>query len=191
MSLEVDYLQFSPQGTDSNFRDGKWLIRISQVAREDLEWKKKQALPNFKASASFTALYSLSKWKWKSKSLSCVWLFVTPWTIQSLESSRPEYWSEEPFPFSGNLPNPGIEPRSLTLQADALPAEPQGKTKNTAVGSLSLLHGIFPTQESKQGLLHCRQILYQLSYQESPFPNEFCFKYWIVGCLFGSYNTFP
>ena len=32
-------------------------------------------------------------WKWKCKSLSCVWLFVTPWTIQAIEFSRPEYWS--------------------------------------------------------------------------------------------------
>ena len=36
----------------------------------------------------------------------------------------------------------------------------------TGVGSLSLLQGIFPTQESNQGLLHCRQILYQVSYEE-------------------------
>ena len=49
-----------------------------------------------------------------------------------------------------------------------LSAEPQGKPKNTGVGSLSLLQQIFPTQESNQGLLHCRQILYQLSYQGSP-----------------------
>ena len=40
--------------------------------------------------------------------------------------------------------------------------------QNTGVGSLSVLQGIFPTQESNQGLLHCRQILYQLSYQGSP-----------------------
>ena len=52
------------------------------------------------------------------------------------------------------------QPRSPALQADSLPAEPQGKPKNTAVGSLSLLQRIFPTQESNQGLLHCRQILY-------------------------------
>ena len=71
------------------------------------------------------------------------------------------------FPFSGNLPNPGIEPRSPALQADSLPAEPQGKPKNIGVGSLSLLQWIFPTQESNWGLLHCRQILYQLSYQGS------------------------
>ena len=57
---------------------------------------------------------------------------------------------------------------SLALLADSLPAEPQGKPKNTGVGSISLLQGIFPTQESNQGLLHCRQILYQLSYLGSP-----------------------
>ena len=72
------------------------------------------------------------------------------------------------FPSPGHLPNPGIEPRSPALQVDSLPAEPQGKPKNTGVGSLSLLQGIFLTQESNQGLLHCRWILYQLSYQGSP-----------------------
>ena len=40
--------------------------------------------------------------------------------------------------------------------------------QNTGVGSLSLLHKIFPTQESNRGLLHCKQILYQLSYEGSP-----------------------
>ena len=65
----------------------------------------------------------------------------------------------------GNLPNPGIEPRSPALQADSLPAEPQGKPKNTGAGSHSLLQGIFPAQETNRGLLHCRGILYQLSHQ--------------------------
>ena len=73
----------------------------------------------------------------------------------------------KPFPSPGDLPNPGIDPRSPSLQMDLLPAKPQGKPKNTGVGSLSLLQGIFPTQGSNQGLLHCRQILYQLSYQGS------------------------
>ena len=63
-----------------------------------------------------------------------------------------------------DLPNPGIEHRSPTLQADSLPAEPQGKPKNTGVVSLSLLQQIFPTQDLNRGLLHCRQILYQLSH---------------------------
>ena len=67
-----------------------------------------------------------------------------------------------------DLPNPGIEPRSPTLQVHALVVEPQGKPENTRVGSLSLLQGIFPTQESNLGLLYCKWILYQLSYQGSP-----------------------
>ena len=64
----------------------------------------------------------------------------------------------------GIFPTQGSEPRSTTLQADSLPAEPQGKPKNPGVGSLSLLQQIFPTQESNRGLLHCRQILYQLNF---------------------------
>ena len=70
-----------------------------------------------------------------------------------MEFSKPEYWSGSPFPAPGDLPNPGIEPRSPALQADSLPAEPPGKPKNTGVGSLSLLQGIFLTQESNWGLL--------------------------------------
>ena len=92
---------------------------------------------------------------------------ATPWTIQSMEFSRPEYWSGWPFHSPGDLPNTGIKPRSPSSQVDSLPAEPQGKPKNTGVGSPSFIQWIFPTQESNQGLLHCRQILYQLSYQES------------------------
>ena len=57
------------------------------------------------------------------------------------------------------------QPRSPTLQGDSLPSEPSVKPKNTGVGSLSLLQGIFLIQELNLGLLHCRQILYQLSYQ--------------------------
>ena len=68
----------------------------------------------------------------------------------------------------GDLPNPGIEPRSPTLQADSLPFEPQGKPKNTGVGSPLFLQGFFLTQELNRCLLHCRRILYQLSYQRSP-----------------------
>ena len=52
-----------------------------------------------------------------------------------------------PFSSPGDLPNPGIEPRSPALQVDSLPAEPQGKPKNTGVGSLSLLQRIFRIQE--------------------------------------------
>ena len=68
--------------------------------------------------------------KVKLKSLSHVWLFVTPWTVayQALRSmgfSRQEYWSGLPFPSPGDLFNPGIEPVSSALQTDALPSEPR------------------------------------------------------------------
>ena len=104
---------------------------------------------------------------------------ATPWTTQSVEFSRPERWRGQPFPSPGDLPNPGIKPRSPALQADSLPAEPPGKPKNTGVGSLALLQRIFLTQESNRGLLHCRRTLYQLSYQGSPqtrviFPGLSC-----------------
>ena len=54
------------------------------------------------------------------------------------------------------------------MQADSLPAEPLGKPKNTGMGSLSLLQGIFPTQGSNSGLRHCRRILYQRSHKGNP-----------------------
>ena len=65
-------------------------------------------------------------------SLSRVPLFATPWTVAyqaplSMEFSRQEYWSGLPFPSPGNLPHPGIEVGSPTLQADALPSNPPGK----------------------------------------------------------------
>ena len=60
-----------------------------------------------------------------------------------------------------------MEPRFPTLQADSLPAGLLGTPKNTGVGSLSLLQGIFLTQKSNHGLLHCRWIFYQLSYQDA------------------------
>ena len=102
--------------------------------------------------------------------LSRVCLFVTPWTVacqaplsMGILQARILEWVAWPPP--GDLPNPGIKLRSPALQVDSLLSEPQGKPINTGVGSLSLLQGIFLTQESNQGLLHWRWILYQLSYQ--------------------------
>ena len=65
-------------------------------------------------------------------SLSRVRLFVTPWTVAyqappSTVFSKQECWSGLPFPSPGDLPDPGIEPGSPALQADALPSEPPGK----------------------------------------------------------------
>ena len=114
-----------------------------------------------------------------------------PMTIQSMEFSQPEYQRGQPFPSPGDLPNPGIEPRSPTLQEDSLPYRQfligrlhifirffhilytlphflpyrwfLATREAQEYWSLSLLQGIFPTQESNRDLLHCRQILYQLS----------------------------
>ena len=83
---------------------------------------------------------------------------LCPWRF-----SRQEYWSRLPCPAPLD-PSPGIEPRSPTLQVDSLSFEPPGKPKNTGMGRLSLLQGIFLTQELNWDLLHCRWILYQLSY---------------------------
>ena len=73
------------------------------------------------------------------KSLSRVRLFATPWTVayQALPSvgfSRQEYWIGLPFPSSGDLPNPGIKPRSPALQADALTSEPPGNPQGSERG---------------------------------------------------------
>ena len=62
------------------------------------------------------------------------------------------------FSSPGDFPNPGVESRSLELLGDSLLSEPPGKPKNTGVGSLTLLQGIFLTQEWKWSLLHCRWI---------------------------------
>ena len=66
------------------------------------------------------------------KSPSRVRLFATPWTVAyqappSMGFSRQEYWSGLPFPSPGDLPDPGIEPGSPALEADALTSEPPGK----------------------------------------------------------------
>ena len=85
------------------------------------------------------ASYTLSHWVFgifplgsEVKSLIRVRLFAIPWTAAyqaspSMGFSRQEYWSGLPFLSPGDLPNPGIEPRSPAFQADALPTEPPGK----------------------------------------------------------------
>jgi len=132
------------RGTRDQIANIRWIMEKAK------EFQKKST------SASLTMLKPLTVWK----SLGRVQLFATPWTIQSMEFSRPEYW----ILHQGILPTQGSKPRSPILQVDSLPAEPPGKPKNTGVGSSSLLQQIFQTKESNHGLLHCRWILYQLSY---------------------------
>ena len=123
----------------------------------------------FSAQLSSQSNSHIHTWLLEKPLLSHVQIFVTPWTIQSMDSSRPEYWCGSPFPSPGDLPNTGIEPRSPASQADSLPAEPpHGKPKNTEVGSLSLFQQIFLTQESNQGLLHYRRFFTNWALREAP-----------------------
>ena len=88
------------------------------------------------------------------------------YTVHGILQARILEWVA--FPFSRGSSQPRDSNQVSLMQVDSLPAEPHGKPKNTEVGSLSLLQWIFPTNESNRGLLYCRQILYQLSYQGSP-----------------------
>ena len=90
----------------------------------------------------------------KVKPLNHLQLFATPWTVAcqappSMGFSRQEYWSGLPFPSPGDLPNPGIEPKSPALQADSLPSEPTGKSL------LFLSNFEFPTVTQQDQFLYC------------------------------------
>ena len=118
-------------------------------------------------------------WTWKS--LTHVLLFATPWTplhtVHGILQARILEWVA--FPSPGDLPNPGTELRSPALQADSLPAEPQGKPKDTGEGSLSLLElgspalqvGSLPTELSGKPYLHA----WSVSILSIQCPTCFCF----------------
>ena len=89
----------------------------------------------------------------------------TDYRIHGILQARILEWVA--FPFSGDLPNPGIEPRSPALQADSLPAEPQGKSKNTGVGSLTPSAVDLPNPGIKPG---------SLALQADSLPTELCGK---------------
>ena len=74
-----------------------------------------------------TIKYGYVKGSSGSESCSVVSDSAAPWTIRSVELSRPEYWSRQPFPSPGDLPNPGVKPRFPALQMDSLPAALSGK----------------------------------------------------------------
>ena len=106
-------------------------------------------------SATFKSVSQFQLWPYVAlcvcaQSLSCVWLFETPWTTASeaplsMEFSRQEYWNGVSFPTPGSC---------LTIcDMDCSPRNSPGQ--NTGVGSLSHIRGIFPTQGSNSGLPHC------------------------------------
>ena len=106
------------------------------------------------------------QYKFNSESHSVISNSLQPHGLiqQSMEFSRPGYWSGQPLPSPGIFPTQGSNSGLPHCRQIYLPDEPQGKPKNTGVGSLSLLQRIFPTRESNSGFLNRRQIFYQLSY---------------------------
>ena len=96
-----------------------------------------------------------------------------PWTAacqvplsMGILQARIQEWVVTPF--SGGSSQPRGQTQVPQAGRFCTPPVPPGKPKNPGVASLSLLQGIIQTQESNQGVLHCRQILYQLSYQGNP-----------------------
>ena len=125
--------------------------------------------------------------------LSHVWFFVTPWTaahqaflsitncwsllkLMCIELVMPPNHLIICYPillpprllFSRGSSQPRDQTQVSCIEGRFFTSWATGKTKNNGVGRLSNFQRIFPTQESNQGLLHCRHILYQLSYQGSP-----------------------
>ena len=103
-----------------------------------------------------TSTFKLLLYEWV-KLLSRVWPFPTPWSVAyqappSMGFSRQEYWTL-PFPSPGDLPDPGIEPRSPALRVDALPSEPPGRSTQ-----LSDFH--FTFSEPVVNILACQETLF-------------------------------
>ena len=120
-----------------------WRAAVHGVAESQTllsNWRElNESVENLSCNTNHERRQTLDIW-WKIisvewtelKLFSRVWLFVTPWALAYqappfMEFSRLEYWSGLSFPSPGDLPNPGIEPRSPALYAEALPSEPPGK----------------------------------------------------------------
>ena len=108
----------------------KWTVKVKSLSRVRLfatPWTaahQAQSLPLFN--------WSIILFESESEAVQSIQLFSTPWTVAyqappSMRFSRQEYWSGLPFLSAGDLPNPGIEPGSPALQADALTSEPPRK----------------------------------------------------------------
>ena len=150
---------------------GAWQAKVHGVAKElDMtEWLNSNhcntsciyTSPFIDICLSFLKL-NIKTWKrgglnWLQCScvcvLSCVWLFVTSWTVAhqaplSMGFLRQEPWSGLPFPPPRNLSNPGMEPRSPALKADSLLSEPPGKP--TFMGYLPLYANHFMRPENRE-----------------------------------------
>ena len=117
-------------------------------------------------------LWTQQRKEWLKVSQSCLTLWdsmdcsLPGSSVHGIFQARVLEWVA--IPFSRGSFRPRDWTQVSCIAGDSLPADPAGKPKNTGVGSLSLLHRIFPTQGSKPGLPHWRQILYHLRHQRSP-----------------------
>ena len=105
-------------GDWKQFWEGELLQHCSSITSSSIKIFNKMVSKTKYFTSSLT-----SSLKIKVKSLSHIWLFVTPWTVThqaplSMGFSRQEYWSGLPFPTPGDLPKPGIESGSLSLLFD-------------------------------------------------------------------------
>ena len=94
--------------------------------------------------------------------------YLRPHRLFNLWNSPGQNTGMGTFPISRGSSQPRDQIQVSHIAGRYFTSWATGEAKNTGVGSLSLLQGNFSTQESNQGLLHCRRILYQLSYQGSP-----------------------
>ena len=131
--------------------------------------------------------------------LSCIWLFVTPWTVASqtplsMEVSRQEYWSGLPFPSPGNLPDPGIKPASPASPALAggfFTTAPAGKPLTYTKRVLTTI--FWSWYLVKSGLRSPKSIISQL-HSLHLFPYSFIQQilsstYYVPGNVLGSEDT--
>ena len=98
-----------------------WMVSLSSISKTLRSQAIQERIQNNHANINDQS---------ESECCSVVSDSLRPHGVQSLEFSRSEYWRGWPFPSPGDLPNPGIEPRSPALQTDSLPAEPPGKPIN-------------------------------------------------------------
>ena len=98
-----------------------WMVSLSSISKTLRSQAIQERIQNNHANINDQS---------ESECCSVVSDSLRPHGVQSMEFPRPEYWRGWPFLSPGDLPNPGIEPRSPALQTDSLPAEPPGKPIN-------------------------------------------------------------
>ena len=116
------------------------------------------------SSPLLTKTPKTQNWNWKS--LSHVRLFATPWTVHGILQARILEWVA--FPFSRGSAQPRDWTQVSCIAGGFFPSWATREAQEYWCGQPIPSPGDFPTQELNWGLLHCRRILYQLSYQGSP-----------------------